>query len=160
MTVDRVRSFNDDYLQPPPQFRFSYLDPATGLPRSAVSTTTPAYYSTSADADLNVDGFIDSQEANPYNRFAANLTYQIVSRSRPVGVRQLLGLLRATVSPNGAFEKNDTLVSLDSARYIRFNEIFSFSGANGRNHQTVKKTDVTAFVLQKIRDAESQQPVD
>ncbi len=51
----------------------------------------------------------------------------IVARGKPVNVFQVLGLLKATTDslPNGPI-KNDLLVSIDSAKYIKFTEINSF----------------------------------
>lgn len=158
LTVQGVRAFNDLYLIPPPEFRL--LDSNGSLYK-----TKPAYYSTSADADLNGDGSISTGEAQPYPQLFGNLSYNIVARGKPVSAFTALGLLHADTSsiPDGAIQ-NDLLVPIPSARYLMFTEINSYVGANGRNHQTIRcgqdpvcSTDIAPFILQQIRNAESQQ---
>jgi triacylglycerol esterase/lipase EstA (alpha/beta hydrolase family) len=159
LTVKGVRTFNDLFLQPPPQFRL--MD---SMGNSFI--TNPFYYSTSADADLDGNGTISSVEANPYPQLFGNLSYYIVARRRPVNVFQAAGLLHANVSSLSDPIKNDLLVSIDSAQYIKFTQIASLMGVNGRNHSTIRcgiapecSTDIAPFVLQQIRNAEMLQPV-
>lgn len=166
LTVAGVRAFNDAFLQPPPQF--TLLDS-----NGNQSVTTPCYYSTSANADLDGNGSISTAEAKPYTQLFGNLSYNIIARGKPVNVVQAAGLLHADTSsiPNGPI-LNDLLVSIPSAQYIKFTEISSFVGANGRNHQTIRcgqqateqapwcasTSDIAPLVLHQISIAESSQP--
>ncbi len=159
MGVDSVKAFNDQHLQPPPQFRL--LDT-----NGNSLVTVPFYYSTSADADLDGNGSISATEAAPYPKLFGNLTYNIVARGRSVSVLQAIGLLRANVSSLSDPIKNDFLVPIDGARYFKFTEINSYVGINGRNHATIRcgqqasvcPADGVPLILQQIRYAESQQP--
>ena len=134
--------------------------------------TQPFYYSTSADADQDGNGVISDAEAAPYSTIFARLLYNIVARGHPITVNEIAGLLRANVSSlNGDYARNDFMVSVRGAQYPKFPEINSYIGLDGRNHQTIRcgqggqsapvcpgHTDVAQAVLQKIRDAGSQQP--
>jgi hypothetical protein len=158
LTVQGVRAFSDNYLVPPPEFRLVDSD-------GNLSITKPSYYSISADADLNGDGSISTAEANPYPQLFGNLSYNVIARGKSVSTFTALGLLHANTSsiPNGVIQ-NDIPVSIPSTRYLMFNEIYSYVGANGRNHQTIRcgqdavcSTDIAPLVLQQIYSAESQQ---
>jgi triacylglycerol esterase/lipase EstA (alpha/beta hydrolase family) len=158
LTIKGVRTFNDLFLQPPPQFRLLDSNGNSYI-------TNPFYYSTSADADLDGSRSISSAEANPYSQLFGNLSYNIIARGRPVNVVRALGLLHANVSSLPNPIKNDLLVSIDGARYLKFTEINSFVGVNGRNHSTIRcgqapecSSDLAPFVLLQIRDAETRQP--
>jgi hypothetical protein len=151
MAVADVRTFNDDHLEVAPLFRLLDSNGNTFV-------TTPKYYSISADADRDGDGKITAADNSLYPVLYANVAYNIVARGRSVSLIAALGLLHASVSSVSDPIKNDTAVSIDSARYLGFSELFSYVGINGRSHKTIRSPDVAALVLQKIRDAESLQP--
>jgi pimeloyl-ACP methyl ester carboxylesterase len=165
MTTGAAEKFNQDYKSPPDHFD---LKDSNG--NSFV--TKPSYYSTSADADQDGNGVISDTEAAPFRPVFARLLYNIMAHGHSVAVTEFGGLLNADLSSlNGDYARNDFIVSVSSARYPKFDEINSYTGPDGRNHQTMRcgqggqaapvcsgHTDVAQAVLQKIRDAERNQP--
>jgi hypothetical protein len=153
MTPKALAGFNRKYETPPQQF---ILSDSSGN----VSVTTPSYFSTSADADKNHDGKISQDEASPpYGTIFGNFAYQTVARGVPVTTLAVAGLrvLQSVNNDPKAF-LNDCLVPIYSAKYPGLTEIQSYYGAQGRNHGTIRSSDVAGRVLQYIVSAESQQP--
>jgi hypothetical protein len=146
-----------------------------GRGRCPLFPPIPFYFSTSADADQNGNGVIDSSEAFNYPPAFAQFGYQALARGKRVNY--LLGeggatsLLTASVLNDPEAQiKNDVLVSIYSARYPPppvcaatgfpngFVEIMEYiGGSNGRNHSTIRKPDVAGLVFQQILSAQSQQ---
>jgi triacylglycerol esterase/lipase EstA (alpha/beta hydrolase family) len=156
MTISEMRDFNNRFFAPPPEFT---------LQRAGTSTvwrTRPSYYSTSADADLDGNGQISAAEAAPSSHptLVANFRYKRLGTVRAIELRQQGGRQVAVFdsAPSGFFYKNDLAVTIDSAKYSpMFTEIYSYLGISGRNHTTIKRPDIAAYVLQKIREAEARQ---
>ena len=157
MTVSKVNQvFNQTYLVPPPKFQLI----ATSDPTN-VSFTTPVYYSTSSDADIDGNGKIGAAEAlpdtNPIQIFAHNWTYQRLGTVRAINPTSVPGHWTPDTAPPGTFYKNDTAVTIESSQYLKFTELGPYVGASGRNHTTIRNPDIAQTVLLNIRNAESKQ---
>ena len=130
------------------------------------------YFSVAADADLDGDGQIENNEWSPYrytpisflNGFVANYTYDFLGTVQSVRV--------STASQNGktapvippqflntlAFQKNDLLVTVASARFDGFTPIQAGTNSYfGANHKTVGNSAIAQAVIQSIQSAQPQQ---
>jgi hypothetical protein len=149
MTVLAVEGFNSQYKTPPDSFVHQFPG------ASDVARSTPVYYATAANADLNGDQKLQANEASPYNFFVAKPRYQRLGSILYITLttdsfNRPLGVLHAA----DQFQDNDTAVTVKSATYPPF----ALFGSYLRNHATIKKPDVATDLLIKIRQAEQAQP--
>jgi hypothetical protein len=151
LTVAQAAEFNDKYSTPP-----------ANILLEDGSYSMPKYYSISADADASGDGWLSTSEAAPYNLIIANWNYRHLLKIRKITLtKDSSGRTTAIYDRQEGHNifPNDTAVTVDSARYPTFLEIASYVGkSNARNHATVRRGDVAETVLDRILDAERQQP--
>lgn len=92
------------------------------------------------------NGIITSSESKGHASGASQAIYLLMGRSAYLQVLSKNPLVIAHL-PTSEFKRNDLIVTLDSARYLKFIELEVL----GRNHTTVGDMDVARKVIDKIR---------
>jgi len=131
------------------------------------------YFATSADADINGNGEIDStpdefqgareESGGEITQFKANAAYQFFKDYGSVTVEvktitlPIVGQIGtyevATANAGGGL--NDFLVTIDSAKFqAPFQHIKSFTGSEGRDHASIGDSGVAEVVLPFIENTE------
>lgn len=126
MTTAKASAFNEIHTAPPPGNRLQ-------VQNQILTITKPGYFSTSANADLNLNEQLEDNEAAPYFSLQARFSWKLIGRVTTVLLGQSQGKTVAVPVETVLFRDNDTAVSLFSARVTGFEEI----GVYRANHATI-----------------------
>jgi pimeloyl-ACP methyl ester carboxylesterase len=174
----RMRLFNRSHRSPPDWFQIPIES------QEIQDTNRARYFSTRAHADLDNNGklnpfqrqsspspgqtvFDELEGYNPlFTRAFIKSMFQITGRRLTTLPFQLLSGLLSWPLPRApwAFEKNDSSVSVNSARYDGFQDVLNIGAPSGdptifdANHSTMGKSSVAAAVItQAVRLAQPMQ---
>jgi triacylglycerol esterase/lipase EstA (alpha/beta hydrolase family) len=140
MTVAQVEQFNGDHPYPPREYHVQMQDQSGHT--SNLTIKNPSYYSTSGNADLNSDHFLQDSEAAPYNPFVARFQWNRIGTVAEItlGTDSQGRTVATQITNAGFFAENDTAVSIVSARYPPPSPVFTgFTEINSyrANHASV-----------------------